>query len=161
MTWMIRADGKIFSGIYGPENFQFAHGHTRFVAINCTCATNGPREEDLAFLEKALKEDNHKVKIVLMHMPPNLGDHYAPRAQWGFKDNEAAFLAIVKKHGVKLVCCAHVIAYDNYVHDDICYVVSGGLGWELATTTVIFWEIRRSEGRFIILWKSRWQRMGR
>ncbi len=122
---------KNFHDIYGPENFQFAFGNTLFVAINCHLGTDGPRTEDLVFLENALKDDSYSVRILLMHMPPSLNKHYAPVAEWGFSNNEKEFLNIVKAHKIKMVCCAHVIAYDYYVYENTPYVVSGGLGWGL------------------------------
>lgn len=53
--------------IHGPTNFEFAHGHTRFIAIDAgpgrargaeletAAGTNGPGEETLAFLARALE----------------------------------------------------------------------------------------------------------
>jgi len=122
-----------FRQVHGPQNFQFAIGQARFVAINCQLHTGGPRDEDLAFLEKCLREDDHRCRIVLMHMPPSLGNHYAPHPEWGFTRNEREFLALVKAHRVNLVCCAHVLAYDFHVHEGVPFVVSGGGGWGLCS----------------------------
>jgi hypothetical protein len=66
-----------------------------------------------------------------MHMPPNLNNHYAPRVEWSFGRNEKEFLALVRELKVRLVCCAHVTAYDYHVHDGVGYVVSGGGGWDV------------------------------
>lgn len=124
---------ETFQRVHGPLNFQFACGHTRFIAINCHSRTNGPREEDLAYLEQALREDGYSHRILLMHMPPAFDGHFAPHPEWGFTKLESEFLAIVKAHRVKLVCCAHVLAYDYHVHEGIPYVVSGGGGWGLCS----------------------------
>jgi hypothetical protein len=123
----------MFAHIHGPQNFQFAYGNTQYVAINCQPGTGGPRIEDFAYLEDSLKHSDRSVRIVLMHMPPNLNGHYAPHAEWGFSRNEPAFLSIVKSYRVRLVCCAHVIAYDYTIHDQIPYVISGGGGWGLCS----------------------------
>jgi hypothetical protein len=63
-----------------------------------------------------------------MHMPPNMAGHYAPHEEWGFKQREQEFFYILHKHGVKLVCCAHGLAFDHYVHREIRFVMSGGGG---------------------------------
>lgn len=123
--------GENFARLYGPVNFQFAYGNTCFVAINVH--NPGPREVDLDFLAEALGSDGHPNQVVLMHMPPNLNNHYAPHPEWGFSRLEREFLDIVKTHRVRLVCCAHVVAYDYYVYDGIPLVVSGGGGWGLCS----------------------------
>jgi hypothetical protein len=128
------AGWETFCNIHGPQNYQFVCGHTRFIAINAQIHTcGGPREEDLAFLEECLRDDDHRVRVVLMHMPPNFNGHYAPHAEWGFTKLEREFLAIIKQQKVNLVCCAHVIAYDYRVHEGIPFVVSGGGGWGLCS----------------------------
>jgi hypothetical protein len=63
-----------------------------------------------------------------MHMPPHLNGHYAPHEEWGFRRREFDFLALLNRHRVKLVCCAHGLAFDQTVHDDIRFVMSGGGG---------------------------------
>jgi hypothetical protein len=122
-----------FQQMHGPLTFQFAYGHTRFIAINCHSGTDGPRAEDLTYLEQCLRADDHPHRIVLMHMPPHFGGHYAPHAEWGFSQHEAEFLDLMRAHRVSLVCCAHVVAYDYHIHDGIPYVVSGGGGWGLCS----------------------------
>lgn len=139
---------KNFHDIYGPENFSFAFGNTLFVAINSQMSTGGPRTEDLIFLEKAFKRTPYPVRILLMHMPPNLNKHYTPVPEWGFTKNEKEFLNIVKANKIKMICCAHVIAYDYYVYDNIPYVVSGGLGWGLHDGFGYLWGTPPHRGAF-------------
>jgi hypothetical protein len=134
---------EAFTAVHGPENFTFAYGHTRFVALHTEPGiagqvevpgqgtaegTAGPREEDLAFLDSTLAAAAEPHRIVLMHAPPYLGGHYAPHADWGFRQREAEFLALLHEHGVALVCCAHGLAYDEHVHDGVRFVMSGGGG---------------------------------
>jgi hypothetical protein len=127
--------------VHGPMNFTFAHGHTRFVAIHGEPGivgdivvpsppegTQGPREEDLAFLERTLAAAPEPHRIVLTHQPPYLDGHYEPHADWGFKQREDEFLEILRAQRVKLVCCAHGLAFDHHVHDGIHFVMSGGGG---------------------------------
>ena len=66
-------------------------------------------------------------------MPPHLDDHFAPHAVWGFKQREAEFLAVLQRHDVKLVCCAHGLAFDHHVHEGIHFVMSGGGGTGLCS----------------------------
>jgi hypothetical protein len=69
-------------GVHGPRNFDFAYGHTRFVALDAAPGrvgelaveepggVAGPREEALAFLAERLEAAEEPHKIVLMHCPP-------------------------------------------------------------------------------------------
>jgi hypothetical protein len=134
--------------LHGPVNFTFACGHTRFVALHAEPGvvgevavpgpgtpdgTEGPREQDLAFLEEALAAADEPHRVVLMHQPPYLDGHYAPHADWGFRQRETAFLGIVERYGVRLVCCAHGLAFDHHVRDGVHVVMSGGGGTGLCS----------------------------
>jgi hypothetical protein len=135
-----------FARVHGPWSFTFAHGHTRFVALHGQPGATGevvvpvdppgpegPREEDLAFLDEALAGAAEPNRVVLLHMPPHLGGHYAPHAEWGFRRREDAFLGLLRRHRVALVCCAHGLAFDRHVHDGIEFVMSGGGGTGLCS----------------------------
>jgi hypothetical protein len=137
-----------FARVHGPTSFQFAYGHTRFVAIDAAPGrvgeidvsgagtpegTEGPREDALEFLAAALEAASERHRIVLMHMPPHLDGHLAPHEEWGFKRREDEFLALLHRHGVRLVCCAHGLAFDHRVHDGIQFVMSGGGGTGLCS----------------------------
>jgi Calcineurin-like phosphoesterase len=135
------AGWEAFMQIHGPVNYQFAYGHTRFVAIHCEPGVvgqvevpvpaegmRGPRAEDLAFLEAALGAAHEPHRVVLMHMPPHLDGHFAPHADWGFKQREPEFLDLLERYGVTLVCCAHGLAFDTHVRNGIRFVMSGGAG---------------------------------
>jgi hypothetical protein len=143
-----RGGPAVFERVHGPMNFDFACGHTRFVAIHgegsapgradlpgygTPKGTEGPREEDLTFLEERLAAAGEPNRVVLLHMPPHLDGHYAPHPDWGFKRREDAFLAIIEAHGVRLVCCAHGLAFDHTVRDGIHFVMSGGGGTGLCS----------------------------
>ena len=52
---------------------------------------------------------------------------------WGFKQREAEFLAIVREHRVRLVCCAHGLAFDRTERDGVTFVMSGGGGTGLCS----------------------------
>src|SRR4051794_40370386 len=130
----------VWKRLHGPTNFQFGHAHTRFVAIHAASrpgrhdrrdrreSVAGPRREDLDFLDAALSVADEPNRVVLMHMPPYLNGRYAPHENWGFGRHETEFMQILRRHGVKLVCCAHGLAFDEYVHQDIRFVMSGGGG---------------------------------
>jgi len=132
-----------FARVHGPANFEFGHGHTRFVAIHAepgfagqvevpgtgtAAGTEGPREEDLAFLDRSLSAAPEPHRVVLMHMPPHLDGHYAPHADWGFKRREREFLDLLGRHDLNLVVCAHGLAFDHHLRDGIHFVMSGGGG---------------------------------
>lgn len=137
-----------FASVHGPWNFSFAYGHTRFVALHAEPGVvgevevrgadtaeglAGPREEDLAFLERTLEAAQEPHRVVLMHMPPHLDGRFAPHADWGFRRLEREFLALLHAHGVRLVCCAHGLAFDECVHDGVRFVMSGGGGTGLCS----------------------------
>jgi hypothetical protein len=137
-----------FARVHGPTNFTFAYGHTRFVAIHAQPGitgeivvpgtgtpegVQGPRDEDLAFLERTLETADEPHRVVLVHTPPYLDGHFAPHADWGFKRREPEFLAILRSHSVTLVCCAHGLAFDHHVHEGIHFVMSGGGGTGLCS----------------------------
>jgi hypothetical protein len=127
----------VFERVHGPVNFTFAHGHTRFVLLHSEPGvvgrvevegSEGPRDEDLAFLDETLAGAAEPHRVVLMHMPPYLDGHYAPHADWGFREREREFLDLLREHRVDLVCCAHGLAYDTVVRDGVRFVMSGGGG---------------------------------
>jgi 3',5'-cyclic AMP phosphodiesterase CpdA len=132
--------GDAWSAIHGPRNFQFSYGHTRFVAIDGASGqrgplgdttpadTAGPGAEALRFLDDALAAASEPHRVVLLHAPPHFDGHYAPQPECGFRQGEAEFLDILRRHGVKLVCCAHGLGYDHHVHEGIRFVMSGGGG---------------------------------
>jgi hypothetical protein len=62
-----------------------------------------------------------------------LGGRYAPHENWGFGRYEREFLDILRAHRVRLVCCAHGLAFDEHVHDGIRFVMSGGGGTGLCS----------------------------
>ena len=70
-----------------------------------------------------------------MHCPPGFGGRFEPHPEWGFNVRDAEFLSLVRRHGVKLVCCAHALFFDHHVHDGTHFVVSGGGGPRCARTT--------------------------
>jgi len=131
--------------IHGPANFQFAYGHTRFVAIDAAPGevgdtvidtaggTRGPRDDALAFLADSLEAATEPHRVVLMHAPPAFGGRYAPHPEWGFSVREREFLDVVRRHDVDLVCCAHALLFDHHVHDGTHFVVSGGGGTGLCS----------------------------
>lgn len=119
---------ETFAGVHGPANFTFAHGHVRFAAIHAAAETEGPREEDLGFLDRALASAAEPNRVVLMHMPPHLDGRFAPHEDWGFRRREPEFLALLRAHGVGVVCCAHGLAFDEHDRDGVRFVVSGGGG---------------------------------
>jgi hypothetical protein len=124
-------------------NFDFACGDIRFIVLHAEPGINGvvefpgagtpegtegPRDEDLAFLERALEAAGEPHRVVLMHMPPHLDGRHAPHPEWGFKRREQRFMALLRAHEVRLVCCAHGLAFDHHVYDGIHFVMSGGGG---------------------------------
>ncbi len=129
--------------VHGPRNFTFAHGHTRFVALDAAPGrvgavdveepVEGPDDEALGFLDRTLAAAPEPHRVVLMHAPPRLGGRLAPHAEWGFEVREREFLELVARHRVGLVCCAHALLFDHHVLDGTHVVVSGGGGTGLCS----------------------------
>ena len=140
-----RGGPAAWAQVHGPLNFQFGHGHTRFIAIDAAPGevgeivvdtpdgTAGPGEGALAFLAHALEAAPEPHKVVLMHAPPRFGGRFAPHPEWGFNLREPEFLELVRRHDVDLVCCAHALLFDHHVHDGTHFVVSGGGGTALCS----------------------------
>jgi hypothetical protein len=133
-----------WSQVHGPVNYDFAHGHTRFVVLDAApgelgesdidpARVEGPREEALEFLEAALAAAPEPHRVVLMHCPPAFDGRFHPHPEWGFTVREREFLGIVERHGVGLVCCAHALFFDQFVHRGTRFVVSGGGGTGLCS----------------------------
>ena len=81
-----------------------------------------------AVLDDTLAATSEPERVVLLHAPPHLDGHYAPQPECGFRQGEPEFLDIIRRHGVKLVCCAHGLGFDHHVRDGIRFVMSGGGG---------------------------------
>jgi hypothetical protein len=134
------AGAEAWAAVHGPRNFHFAHGDTRFVAIDGASGqagpigdttppdTAGPSAAALRYLDDTLGAVSERHRIVLLHAPPHLDGHYAPQPECGFRQGEAEFLDIIRRHGVKLVCCAHGLGFDHHVRDGVRFVMSGGGG---------------------------------
>ena len=131
---------EAWTAVHGPTNFDFAYGNTRFVAIDGASGqagelgdttlpdTAGPSVEALGFLDDALAKASETHRVVLLHAPPHLDGHYAPQPECGFRQGEPEFLDIIRRHGVKLVCCAHGLGFDHHVRDGVRFVMTGGGG---------------------------------
>jgi hypothetical protein len=140
-----RGGAEAWAQVHGPRNFRFAHGHTCFVVLDAAPGrigevdidpdggVEGPDDDALRFLAESLETADEPHRIVLMHAPPRFGDRYAPHPEWGFDVREPEFLALVRRHGVRLVCCAHALFFDHHVHDGTHFVVSGGGGTGLCS----------------------------
>jgi hypothetical protein len=131
--------------VHGPRNFDFAYGHTRFVALDAAPGrvgdiavegpdgVDGPDEEALAYLDGVLAAAAEPHRVVLMHAPPRFDGRFSPHPEWGFDVREAEFLALVRRHDVGLVCCAHALLFDHHVHQGTHFVTSGGGGTGLCS----------------------------
>ena len=139
------AGPEVWAEVHGPRNFTFAYGHTRFVVLDAAPGrvgemevegpegVDGPGAEALAFLDSTLRAAEEPHRVVLMHAPPRLGGRFEPHPEWGFDVREAEFLAQVRAHRVRLVCCAHALLFDQHVHEGTRFVTSGGGGTGLCS----------------------------
>ena len=104
-----------YATLHGPVNYSFRYCHTRFVVLHSEPGirgeidvpgigtpegTEGPRDEDLAFLDAELNAADEPHRVVLMHMPPHLGGHYAPHEDWDSSSVSASSSA----------CCTHTMS---------------------------------------------------
>jgi calcineurin-like phosphoesterase family protein len=129
---------EAWAQIHGPTNFEFAYGHTRFIALHAAPSetpegTSGPDEDALEFLERTLEAATEPHRVVLMHAPAHFDGRYAPHPEWGFNIREHEFRDLVRRHDVKLVCCAHALLFDHHVDHGTHFVVSGGGGSALCS----------------------------
>jgi hypothetical protein len=114
---------ETFRRIHGPFSFTFGCGHTRFVALHAV-PDEGPLDADLAYLDRTLAAASERHRVVLMHMPPSMDGHLEPHLEWGFTRREPEFFALLREHDVRLVCCAHGLAFDEHLHDNVRVVMS-------------------------------------
>jgi hypothetical protein len=119
--------------VHGPANFEFGYGHTRFIAIDAAPSetpdgTDGPDDDALAFLAHSLEAATEPHRVVLMHCPPHFDERFDPHPEWGFTVRKPAFLDLVRRHDVNLVCCAHALLFDHHVDRGTHFVLSGGGG---------------------------------
>ena len=139
------ADGEdLYHRHFGEYNFYFDYGNTRFLAMYSahkfpSHGIAGPRYEDMEFLDHTLRIKGPSNKILMFHIPPYMGGRYEymdPSQLHSFRMQEEGsfrtFREIVEGSGVRLVCCAHNLHYDNFRRKGIHYVVSGGGGWDSA-----------------------------
>jgi Calcineurin-like phosphoesterase len=136
---------EAWAEIHGPRNFDFAYGHTRFIAldaapgevgevdIDISGGYAGPDETALAFLADRLAAAEEPHKIVLMHCPPAFDGRFEPHPEWGFTTGEREFLDLMHEHEVAIVCCAHALLFDHHVQDGTHYLVTGGGGTGLCS----------------------------
>jgi hypothetical protein len=118
-----------FHAIHGDPNFAFAVGDVLFAATACRGHSDGPSADDVERLADFLAASDHRVRVVLVHVPPYLDGHYAPHPDWGFRAQEDRFLELLREHAVDLVCASHIMAYDLHVHDGIPFLATEGGGW--------------------------------
>jgi hypothetical protein len=136
---------EAWAEIHGPRNFDFAYGHTRFIAldaapgevgevdIDISGGYAGPDETALAYLADRLAAAEEPHKIVLMHCPPAFDGRFEPHPEWGFTTGEREFLDLMHEHEVAIVCCAHALLFDHHVQDGTHYLVTGGGGTGLCS----------------------------
>jgi hypothetical protein len=127
-----------FEAVHGPVNYTFACSHTRFVAIDAAPGADGevdiadgataPRDDVVEFVERALADADEPHRVVLMHPPPFVSEHGAIHPDWSYGEREREFVALLRRGGVSLVCCAHGLAFDTAVRDGVRVVMSGGGG---------------------------------
>jgi Calcineurin-like phosphoesterase len=131
-----------FAAVHGPANFTFACGHTRFVAIDAAPGADGeievgdpraPRDDVLEFLETTLARADEPHRVVLMHPPPFVSERGRIHPDWAYDEPQREFVALLRRGGVSLVCCAHGLAFDTAVRDGVRVVMSGGGGTGLCS----------------------------
>ncbi len=141
------ADGEdMYHRHFGPYNFHFDYGHSRFLALYSAhrCPSHGiagPRYEDMEFLEHQLRRQGPPNRILIFHIPPYMGGRYdwmGPSPQMSNRQHQEGSIRtireIVEASSVRLVCCAHMLGYDNTARQGIQYVLSGGGGWDSSDT---------------------------
>jgi hypothetical protein len=110
----------------GPENaerwYSFDYGDVHFVALD----TEKVSEEQAAWLDRDLSENERPWTVVMGHRPPfSSGEH------GGHEPFRRLFVPILEKHHVPLVLSGHEHDYERFEpRNGITYVVSGGGGRE-------------------------------
>ena len=121
-----------YKALYGSERFSFVHESCIFVGFN-NSGKRGVRDEDLEFLEAALKPPS-KHSFVFLHIPPAFFEaaFVLDSHRRGFKKNAGRFHEIVCEYNVDEVFMAHIHGYASAVIDGVRYTLTGGGGAPLS-----------------------------
>jgi 3',5'-cyclic AMP phosphodiesterase CpdA len=106
----------------GQPHYSFDWGQLHFTVANDSLGEMSASE--LAWIDADLSATKQPVKIVAHHHPawdPDGGDHI----MWG--GNEA-YLALLKKHGVRYDLCGHDHRYRTAERDGTVLITTGGAG---------------------------------
>lgn len=102
--------------------YAFDYGQAHFALADTHLADLGPTQ--LALLDADLAATQQPLKIVVLHHPPfdPAGSTRTMRT-----DNDA-FMALVKKHGVRYVFAGHLHGFAHEMRDGVTYIITGGGG---------------------------------
>jgi 3',5'-cyclic AMP phosphodiesterase CpdA len=111
--------GDLYAAVYGPRDFAFTHGRTRFVLHDNNAVERGfdGTAPDLAFLAAALAPGpDHDQAFVFSHCDPQSGD-FDPALR-------EPFFALLRDLGVSASFHAHSHSYAEREVDGVSYYVA-------------------------------------
>lgn len=106
----------------GQPHYSFDWGQLHFTVANDSLG--GMSESELAWIDADLSATKQPVKLVAHHHPawdPDGGDHI-------MQGGNAAYLALLKKHGVRYDLCGHDHRYRTAERDGTTLITTGGAG---------------------------------
>jgi len=110
-------------------HYSFDYGSTHFVVADSHLGELPKRE--LAWLDADLSATSQPLKIVFLHYPPFDPDG----SDYILRQGNDEFMALMQKHSVSHVFAGHIHAYAQEMRDGVNYIITGGGGAPLYTTS--------------------------
>lgn len=131
----LRGNGKkYFMNLFGPLNYLFDYGNNRFIVLDdVTEGKEGLSDEQIWWLNYALKKAKKKNKFIFMHIPPSIG-----HLSTDFSKEVSRFISILRKYENVYVFCGHIHDYDKFKYKGINFYISGGAGANLGKRALTF-----------------------
>jgi len=122
-----------FVGRFGlpGASYSFTHGDAHFAIVDN--AGGALPDNTLEWLDRDLADhpkgrDGIAYLLVAMHTPPDTGFLRPHGTRFGYEEQSATLLAILKKHGVDAVLAGHEHMHHAERWEGILVLVSGGAG---------------------------------
>ena len=125
---------KFFINLFGPLNYFFDYKDNRFIVLDdVTEGKKGLSDEQVWWLNYALKKAKKKNKFIFMHIPPSVGHITSD-----YSKNMNRFISTLKKYNNVYVFCGHIHDYDKFKYKGINFFISGGGGANIGKRSLTF-----------------------
>jgi len=128
--------GLFFDNFVLPNNerwYSVEKDGIHFIVLDTTSGVSADSPQ-YKWLESDLRNRSEKIKFVaaVFHHPPFASCVYHPEDEKGLRDT---FVPLFEKYGVDIVFSGHAHAYERSLLNDVYYIISGGGGAPLCSST--------------------------